>query len=75
MMNPKTLDTCKVIYVARNPKDCCVSYFHHHKTMNDGYGYEGSFEEFADIFVKGTVGYGGYFHHLKVSYKIFFFMI
>jgi hypothetical protein len=66
MLNPKTLDICKVIYVARNPKDCCVSYFHHHKNMKDAYGFEGSFEEFVDIFIKGTIGYGGYFHHLKV---------
>jgi len=34
--------------------------------MKDAYGFEGSLEEFVDIFIKGTIGYGGYFHHLKV---------
>merc|ERR1712106_376233 len=27
---PKLLDTCKVIFVGRNPKDVCVSSYHHH---------------------------------------------
>ena len=27
---PKLLDTCKVIFVGRNPKDVCVSFYHMH---------------------------------------------
>lgn len=33
LLPPKLLDTCKVVYVAREPKDVAVSYFHHLKMM------------------------------------------
>jgi hypothetical protein len=31
LLPPKLLDTAKVVYVARNPKDVIVSAFYHHK--------------------------------------------
>ncbi|KAK7072736.1 Sulfotransferase, partial [Halocaridina rubra] len=31
LLPPKLLDTCKVIYLARNPRDVVVSYYHHHR--------------------------------------------
>ncbi|KAF0304822.1 Sulfotransferase 1C4 [Amphibalanus amphitrite] len=51
---PRLLDTCKVVYLARNPKDICVSFFNHarrYKTVNFG----GSLETFAEHFLAGTV--------------------
>ncbi|XP_051581112.1 sulfotransferase 2B1-like [Myxocyprinus asiaticus] len=54
----------KVIYVARNPKDVVVSYYHFHKMANflpD----PGSFTEFLSAFLKGTVHYGSWFDHIK----------
>jgi hypothetical protein len=38
----------KIIYVARNPKDLCVSYFHHRVLIE---GYMGSLDEHVDEFV------------------------
>ena len=32
---PNLLDTCKVIFVGRRPKDCCVSLFHHFKSQQN----------------------------------------
>ena len=41
--NPRLLDTCKVVYVARNPKDACVSYYNHNRLFR-AHGFEGDLE-------------------------------
>ncbi|KAJ7312166.1 hypothetical protein JRQ81_006511 [Phrynocephalus forsythii] len=54
----------KVIYVARNPKDVAVSYYHFcrmAKFLPD----PGSFDEFLRSFLDGTVHYGSWFEHVK----------
>lgn len=37
----------KMIYVARNPKDACISFYHHSCLLD---GYKGSLEDFVDAF-------------------------
>ncbi|GBN47351.1 Estrogen sulfotransferase, partial [Araneus ventricosus] len=51
----------KCIFVARNPKDCCVSFFHH--TVNAlGYRFaDGKFDDYFELFINGEVDYGDYF--------------
>ncbi|KAF8763282.1 sulfotransferase ssu-1-like [Argiope bruennichi] len=62
-------DDSKYIYVARNPKDCCVSFYHHMKNL-PGYQFaDGTFEEFFDLFIKGQVEFGDYFDHLLPWYN------
>ncbi|KAI5713729.1 hypothetical protein M8J76_004390 [Diaphorina citri] len=39
-----------IIYVTRNPKDTCVSYYHHCQLLE---GYRGNFEDFFKIFMDG----------------------
>ncbi|KAF1405176.1 Sulfotransferase family cytosolic 2B member 1, partial [Spheniscus humboldti] len=54
----------KVIYVARNPKDVAVSFYHFHrlaKFLPD----PGSFDTFLTRFLEGTVHYGSWFDHVK----------
>ncbi|NXN12020.1 ST2B1 Sulfotransferase, partial [Indicator maculatus] len=54
----------KVIYVARNPKDVAVSFYHFHhlaKFLPD----PGSFDTFLTQFLEGTVHYGSWFDHIK----------
>ncbi|XP_031471427.1 sulfotransferase 2B1-like isoform X2 [Phasianus colchicus] len=54
----------KVIYVARNPKDVVVSYYHFHrlaKFLPDPV----SFDAFLQQFLEGKVHYGSWFEHVK----------
>ncbi|GLV32780.1 Sulfotransferase 2 [Carabus blaptoides fortunei] len=51
----------KIIYVARNPKDTCVSYYYHCRLIE---GYTGNFVDFANQFLNDKVIYGPYWHHV-----------
>ncbi|XP_006027899.1 sulfotransferase family cytosolic 2B member 1-like [Alligator sinensis] len=54
----------KVIYVARNPKDIVVSFYHFHK-MAKFLPKPSSFEDFLMQFLDGTVQYGSWFDHVE----------
>ncbi|CAN7988202.1 unnamed protein product [Ixodes hexagonus] len=58
----------KYIYVCRNPKDACVSYFYHTRGFS-GYEFEdGRFEDYFDIYVEGENDFGDYFDHVLSWY-------
>ncbi|KAF8768068.1 Sulfotransferase 1C2A like protein [Argiope bruennichi] len=61
-------DKAKYIYVTRNPKDCCVSYYHHMKNI-PGHGFKGTFDQFFELFISGKIDYGDYFDHLMGWYE------
>ncbi|XP_046383768.1 luciferin sulfotransferase-like [Ischnura elegans] len=61
---PRQMETVKpkIIYVARNPKDMCVSYYHycclvHRMTGN-------SFEEFCNLFLRSRTPMGSFWEHV-----------
>ncbi|XP_010729531.1 sulfotransferase family 5A, member 1 [Larimichthys crocea] len=54
----------KVIYVSRNPKDVAVSFYHYHKMANFLPG-PGTFPEFLNQFLEGTLCFGSWFDHVK----------
>ncbi|KAI1287456.1 Sulfotransferase 1A4 [Halotydeus destructor] len=55
--NPKA----KYIVVVRNPKDVCVSYYHHTQLF-EPYQYQGrSFDDFFEYFITGDIESGSYF--------------
>ncbi|XP_064484599.1 sulfotransferase ssu-1-like [Ornithodoros turicata] len=58
----------KYIYIARNPFDCCVSFYHHVKLFPI-YEFNGTFDEFFEDFLNGDVDYGEYFDHLLSWYS------
>lgn len=43
----KNQNSPKIIYVARNPKDACISFYHHRRLLD---GYKGTLEDFVDAF-------------------------
>ncbi|XP_035259944.1 sulfotransferase 1C1-like isoform X2 [Anguilla anguilla] len=55
---------CKVIYVARNAKDNLVSYYHFDR-MNKTQPEPGSLDEYIYKFMKGDVGWGSWYDHVK----------
>ena len=61
----------KVIYISRNPKDVCVSYFHHMTdVISHMYEYQGTFDQFVELFMHGKLEFGSYFNHLKSAWKL-----
>ncbi|XP_077521567.1 amine sulfotransferase-like [Amblyomma americanum] len=59
----------KYVYVARNPYDCCVSFYYHTSRLPTYRFEEGTFDQFFDMFVEGKVDFGDYFDHLLSWYE------
>ncbi|XP_074605096.1 sulfotransferase 1C2-like [Brevipalpus obovatus] len=56
----------RYIYVARNPRDVAVSYYHMTKEVLGGPDYrEATFDEYFGSFISAEVPYGDYMDHLR----------
>lgn len=60
----------KYVYVARNPWDVAVSYYHFMKQMPDWELRDSDFDEVLDNFLNGNSGFGDYFKHLAAGYAL-----
>ena len=70
MLPPNLLDTAKVIYCTRNPKDSVVSFFHHEKILPPhGLDQNADFIKYAKMYREGNTPYGDYFDFFKVTSK------
>ena len=55
----------KYLYVARNPFDCAVSFYHHTRGFVRHYDFaDGDWATFFECFLRGEVDFGDYFDHL-----------
>ncbi|CAC5422225.1 unnamed protein product [Mytilus coruscus] len=64
---PEEIRKSKVIYVARNPKDTVVSYYHFCKQLKI---FNKSFNSFVKAFVSNRVGYAPWWQHVLEFWKI-----
>ncbi|KAK8779505.1 hypothetical protein V5799_019155 [Amblyomma americanum] len=60
----------RYVYIARNPWDVAVSYYHFMTEMPDWHLRSASFDEILDVFLKGQTGFGDYFKHVKAGYAL-----
>ncbi|CAI6368354.1 unnamed protein product [Macrosiphum euphorbiae] len=51
----------KIIYMARNPKDTCLSFFHFATLLGS---YEDNFEAFCELFISNSLCYSPFFDHI-----------
>lgn len=66
---PNVLDSgCKIVYVARNPKDVAVSWYIQNKAFITQ-GYIGEFPEFWNYFKNDLTAWSPYWEHLKEAWN------
>lgn len=55
----------RYVWVARNPFDCAVSFFHHTRGFVQHYDFaDGTFDDYFECFIEGRIDFGSYFEHL-----------
>lgn len=62
-------EDAKYIYVARNPADCAVSFYHHVRYFPVYFFSDGTFDDFFEIFITGKTDFGDYFDSLLSWYE------
>ena len=55
---------CRYVYIARNPKDVVVSYYHFESGKKWSGDYSGPWEHWLELFLKGGVQRGDWFDHV-----------
>ncbi|KAJ0180700.1 hypothetical protein K1T71_004104 [Dendrolimus kikuchii] len=68
LLPPKLLDTAKVVYVARDPRDAAVSEYFFLKLLKI-LSPENDFKTFWQFFMKGYIMWQPYFEHVKEAWE------
>ena len=62
LMPCTSLGNSKVIVVARNVKDACVSAYYHNRSI-PGHKYDGPWHNFVELFAEGKLEHGSWWEH------------
>ncbi|GIK06540.1 hypothetical protein Aspvir_002190 [Aspergillus viridinutans] len=55
---------CRYIYIARNPKDVCTSYYHFERNQPWSGFFDGGWDRWFEMFLNGKVQRGDWFDHV-----------
>ncbi|TRY71899.1 hypothetical protein TCAL_16218 [Tigriopus californicus] len=66
--NPKDPTLALTVYVARDPRDVVVSYFHHHRLIRH-HEFVGDFKAFFHYFIQEKVLWSPYWRHISQAWK------
>ncbi|CAB3235052.1 unnamed protein product [Arctia plantaginis] len=69
LLPPKLLDTAKVVYVARDPRDVSVSNFHLNRLINI-FDFPGTFKDYWSLFSQHLVKISPHFEHVKEAWNL-----
>ncbi|KAF4529100.1 hypothetical protein B566_EDAN013668 [Ephemera danica] len=68
LLPPTLLDTCKVVYLCRNPKDVAVSYYNLSLSLKT-LDFQGDFPQYWDLFEQGIIRYAPYWEHIAEAWE------
>ncbi|KAB7498678.1 Sulfotransferase 1C4 [Armadillidium nasatum] len=68
LLPPSLLDTSKVLYIARNPRDVTISY-HHHSRLIRNHNYTGNLDSFVDHMINDRLMFSPYWEHIKEGWN------
>ncbi|KAF9802789.1 hypothetical protein SFRURICE_002957 [Spodoptera frugiperda] len=69
LLPPKILDTAKVVYVARDPRDVAVSCYHHSKLFKV-LDFPSPFKDFWNLFIRNLFTETPFFEHVKEAWEL-----
>lgn len=68
ILNSSVLDTAKVVYIVRNPRDMIIS-LHHMYRLFEYASYTGTLEQFVEHFVNDEVAFGPFWQHVMEAWQ------
>ncbi|XP_073943694.1 sulfotransferase 1 family member D1-like [Choristoneura fumiferana] len=69
LLSPNLLDTSKVVYVARDPRDAAVSFYYHNKRFKI-HDYVGDFKSYWYLFQKNLIPWSPFWAHVKEAWAL-----